>query len=76
MAPMSPLGRPKREYRSAKHEGSPLGPQGRPKREYRSAKHEGGSSIPAIKKKAAAWRPLCHPHQTGEASVLISLCRK
>ncbi len=38
---MSAPGRPKREYRSAKHEGSPVSAPGRPKREYRSAKHEG-----------------------------------
>jgi len=38
---MSPPGRPKGEYRSAKREGSPLTPPGRPKGEYRSAKREG-----------------------------------
>ena len=38
---MSPQGRPKGEFRSAKHEGFPMSPQGRPKGEYRSAKHEG-----------------------------------
>ena len=38
---MSPPGRPKGEYRSAKHEGSPVSPPGRPKGEYRSTKHEG-----------------------------------
>jgi len=38
---MSPPGRPKGEYRSAKHEGTPVSPPGRPKGEYRSAKHEG-----------------------------------
>jgi len=37
---MSPPGRPKGEYRSAKHEGSPMSPPRRPKGEYRSAKHE------------------------------------
>ncbi len=42
---MSPPGRPKGEYRSAKHEGSPVPPPGRPKGEYRSAKHE-GSPVP------------------------------
>jgi hypothetical protein len=34
---MSPPGRPKGEYRSAKREGNPVGPPGRPKGEYRSA---------------------------------------
>jgi hypothetical protein len=38
---MSPPGRPKGEYRSAKHEGTPVSAPGRPKGEYRSAKHEG-----------------------------------
>ena len=38
---MSPPGRPKGEYRSAKHVGRPMSPPGRPKGEYRSAKHEG-----------------------------------
>jgi len=38
---MSAKGRPKREYRSAQHEGSTLCAKGRPEREYRSAKHEG-----------------------------------
>jgi len=38
---MSTPGRPKGEYRSAKHEGSPSSTPGRPKGEYRSAKHEG-----------------------------------
>jgi 4a-hydroxytetrahydrobiopterin dehydratase len=38
---MSALGRPKREYRSAQHEGPPPSAPGRPKREYRSAQHEG-----------------------------------
>ena len=38
---MSPPGRPKGEYRSAKREGTPLTPPGRPKGEYRSAKREG-----------------------------------
>ena len=39
---MSPPGRPKGEYRSAKHAGCLLSPPGRPKGEYRSAKHAGG----------------------------------
>jgi hypothetical protein len=30
---MSPLGRPKGEYRSAQHEGNPMSPLGRPKGE-------------------------------------------
>ena len=30
---MSPLGRPKGEYRSAQHEGTPVSPPGRPKGE-------------------------------------------
>jgi hypothetical protein len=34
---MSATGRPKREYRSAQHEGTPVHATGRPKREYRSA---------------------------------------
>jgi len=34
---MSAPGRPKREYRSAQHEGTPVSPKGRPKGEYRSA---------------------------------------
>ncbi len=38
---MSTPGRPKGEYRSAKHEGTPVSTPGRPKGEYRSAKHEG-----------------------------------
>ena len=38
---MSPPGRPKGEYRSAKHEGGLIRPPGRPKGEYRSAKREG-----------------------------------
>jgi general secretion pathway protein J len=38
---MSAPGRPKREYRSAQHEGRPVRAPGRPKREYRSAQHEG-----------------------------------
>ena len=38
---MSPLGRPKGEYRSAQHEGTPVSPPGRPKGECRSAQHEG-----------------------------------
>jgi len=38
---MSPPGRPKGEYRSAKREGTPVNPPGRPKGEYRSAKREG-----------------------------------
>ena len=36
---MSPPGRPKGEYRSAKHTGCLISPPGRPKGEYRSAKH-------------------------------------
>jgi hypothetical protein len=35
---MSPPGRPKGEYRSAKRAGNPVSPPGRPKGEYRSAK--------------------------------------
>ena len=38
---MSPPGRPKGEYRSAKHEGTPVSLPGRPKGEYRSAQHGG-----------------------------------
>jgi hypothetical protein len=38
---MSAPGCPKREYRSAQHEGGPIRAPGRPKREYRSAQHEG-----------------------------------
>ena len=38
---MSPPGRPKGEYRSAKREGTPLSPPGSPKGEYRGAKREG-----------------------------------
>jgi len=38
---MGAPGRPKREYRSAKREGTPVSAPGRPKREYRSAKREG-----------------------------------
>ncbi|VGO10960.1 Hydroxymethylpyrimidine ABC transporter, transmembrane component [plant metagenome] len=38
---MSPPGRPKGEYRSAKHEGSPVSAPGRAKREDRNARHEG-----------------------------------
>jgi ketosteroid isomerase-like protein len=38
---MSPPGRPKGEYRSAKREGNPIIPPGRPKGEYRSAEREG-----------------------------------
>jgi ribonuclease R len=41
---MSAPGRPKREYRSAQHEGSPASAPGRPKREKPIAQHEG---IPA-----------------------------
>ena len=36
-----PAGRPKRDYRSAQHEGAPVSPPGRPKGETRSAQHEG-----------------------------------
>jgi len=43
---MSPPGRPKGEYRSAKREGNPLTPPGRPKGEYRSAKREGNPLTP------------------------------
>jgi acetyl-CoA acetyltransferase len=38
---MSAPGRPKREDRSAQHEGRPVSAPGRPKREDRSAQHEG-----------------------------------
>ena len=38
---MSPPGRPKGEYRSAKREGRVIRPPGRPKGEYRSAQREG-----------------------------------
>ena len=38
---MSLPGRPKGEFRSAKHEGTPVSLPGRPKGEFRSAKHEG-----------------------------------
>jgi len=46
---MSPPGRPKGEYRSAKREGAPLTPPGRPKGEYRSAKREGTPVSPSPK---------------------------
>ena len=36
---MSPPGRPKGEYRSAKHGGCLMSPPGRPKGEFRSAQH-------------------------------------
>ena len=39
--PMSPPGRPKGEYRSARREGFHNRPPGRPKGEYRSAQREG-----------------------------------
>jgi signal transduction histidine kinase len=39
---VSAPGRPKREHRSAEHEGRPASAPGRPKREHRSAEHEGG----------------------------------
>jgi len=38
---MSAPGRPKREYRSAQHEGNPMSPKGRPEGEYRSAQRGG-----------------------------------
>ena len=49
---MSAPGRPKREYRSAQHEGTPIR-AGRPKREYRSAQHEGTPMKPTGKSGAA-----------------------
>ncbi len=55
---MSATGRPEREYRSAKREGTPVRATGRPEREYRSAQHEGS---PACVRPAAA---------SGEATVL------
>ncbi len=44
---MSPPGRPKGEYRSAKHGGSFIRPPGRPKGEYRSAQHGGSFTTSA-----------------------------
>ena len=38
---MSPLGRPKGEYRRAQPEGCPMTPPGRPKGEFRSAQRAG-----------------------------------
>jgi hypothetical protein len=39
---VSATGRPEREHRSARHEGSPVSATGRREREHRSAQHEGG----------------------------------
>jgi hypothetical protein len=52
---MSPPGRPKGEFRSAKHEGTPVDTPGRPKGEFRSAQHEG---IPVGKRSPIAERGL------------------
>ena len=49
---MSPPGRPKGEYRSAKHGGCLISPPGRPKGEYRSAKHGGRLMSPQSRLKA------------------------
>ena len=49
---MSPPGRPKGEYRSAKHGGCLMSPPGRPKGEYRSAKHGGCLMSPTGRLKA------------------------
>ena len=49
---MSPPGRPKGEYRSAKHGGCLMSPPGRPKGEYRSAKHGGCLMSPQSRLKA------------------------
>ena len=49
---MSPPGRPKGEYRSAKHGGCLISPPGRPKGEYRSAKHGGCLISPQSRLKA------------------------
>ncbi|MBL8290027.1 MAG: SMP-30/gluconolactonase/LRE family protein [Rubrivivax sp.] len=63
---MSPRGRPKGEYRSAKHEGSPVTPRGRPKDEYRSAKHEGSPGNEGAA--ADGWTALpVPPSQLGES---------
>ncbi len=43
---MSTPGRPKGEYRSAKHGGCLMSTPGRPKGEYRSAKHGGAPVRP------------------------------
>jgi hypothetical protein len=43
---MSAMGRPEREYRSAKREGACMSAMGRPEREYRSAKREGAQVTP------------------------------
>ncbi len=58
---MSPPGRPKGEYRSAKHEGSTLSPPGRPKGEYRSAKH-GGLAVTAPRPRREAFAHRQHIH--------------
>jgi len=64
---MSPPGRPKGEYRSAKREGNPVTPPGRPKGEYRSAKREGTPASPRANQIAglasaiAEIRALQHP---------------
>ena len=49
---MSPPGRPKGEYRSAKHGGCLMSPPGRPKGECRSAKHGGCLMSPQSRLKA------------------------
>ena len=49
---MSPPGRPKGEYRSAKHGGCLMSPPGRPEGEYRSAKHGGRLMSPQSRLKA------------------------
>ena len=49
---MSPPGRPKGEYRSAKHGGCLMSPPGRPKGEYRSATHGGCLMSPQSRLKA------------------------
>ena len=49
---MSPPGRPKGEYRSAKHGGRLMSPPGRPKGECRSAKHGARLMSPQSRLKA------------------------
>ena len=52
---MSPLGRPKGEYRRAQPEGCPMTPPGRPKGEYRRAQPGGTPVSRASRLRAAAW---------------------
>jgi len=64
---MTPKGRPKGEYRSAKHEGTPVTPKGRPKGETRSAQREGtaatlrGNQLAGLAAAIAEIRPLPAP---------------